>query len=405
MKALSDFPIHYYDKPDIIVKGDFHLKEKIWKNRPQIEGDTYASFEYTCKLADKLDTGLFLLGDNFDDKRPSSKSLSFVRECYHKYCHSPSDPKFYGIDGNHDEAIPSWLNVAVGSCPHADQPFILKTPDRHIFCCPYRHRDEIERIVKSIPLACDTFMGHQLLDIAFRLAESFNLKAEWFPDHVKHIILGDYHVCSDWKYGDKTFTYTGSSALLNTGEEQKKYVLKYDLKTMTYEKIRIPTRPFLFTPFIDSSEAVDKVLDPLTVAELGEMVTQEYVELAREGIDPKTDSRYDAVLFVDYDPAAVDGAFLSAVGSTYSKHFSEHLIFFRPRRIAVNVEENLVKAAGEMGQIDYPAVVRDLMGGDTESRPYKQALALLTEQPDIEQFIESWKADIREQIAIREPSA
>lgn len=225
-----------------VAIGDTHIKEHIWTNRPNIKNDTLISFEQICNYCLQHNKELLLMGDVFDNPRPSSQLVLFVSRCIAKL--KAAGITTYWIDGNHDKSSKSWSYV-VGA-ENIDKTLLIDFcgPGSNLYGISYRSASDLLEEFKTIPKEADILVCHQLLDLAMPREGLYNMQADDVPGHIKRVLLGDFHEATSFSNGFAVFDYSGSSARMSMSELSAKSFISVEagLKEPVYTRIPLTTR-------------------------------------------------------------------------------------------------------------------------------------------------------------------
>ncbi len=225
--------------------ADNHLKKYIWKGRPKIEDDTFRSFKQICDFCRSANIPLILGGDVFDSPRPDSYSVDLCREYLRGITAG-----VYWVDGNHDMSVPSWGKL-VGAQPiHKTTVTLGKFSVHGLNNTPTA---DLPETLKALKGNVDFLVMHQLVDILCG-AHMSNLAADSVPDNVRHVLLGDYHVPITKVNRKTSFSYPGSSCLMNWGETPLKSFMVFS-DDGKYTRVPIQGRQFITMDF-DSQESL-----------------------------------------------------------------------------------------------------------------------------------------------------
>jgi hypothetical protein len=100
-------------KPVRVIAADFHLRERAWERYPGLEGDSYYGLSQVVDVCVSRGLSLVGLGDLFDERRPSPRSMVVAQLAVEKM--RQADLDFWYLRGNHDMTDPAWLSLF----PHA----------------------------------------------------------------------------------------------------------------------------------------------------------------------------------------------------------------------------------------------------------------------------------------------
>ena len=97
-------------KPIALFCADTHLDVGAWAHKPRLRGDSRWAFEQICDIAIANHVeAVFAAGDFFDVRKPPSEVINSVRANLSRL--EDQSIAFYFIQGQHDLALPPWLNA------------------------------------------------------------------------------------------------------------------------------------------------------------------------------------------------------------------------------------------------------------------------------------------------------
>ena len=136
----------------IMFIADAHLKGRTWTNNVALAGDAYQALrvlgmEATMQGDFTTDT-VVLAGDTFDSNRPSAADVQVLQDALGAVEH------LYFITGNHDSAVPPWVQVAIPQAVQAADALVLDG-SVHLFGIDYTAtREETVNELTALAGAC-----------------------------------------------------------------------------------------------------------------------------------------------------------------------------------------------------------------------------------------------------------
>jgi DNA repair exonuclease SbcCD nuclease subunit len=216
-------------KPIALWFADSHLDPYIWKSRRDIAGDSFASFHWLLKVANRLDVPVFIAGDVVDMQKPSSSVVWFMTKM-HNFC-SRHTVDVHFIQGQHDRADPPWLTASGrDKFKHAHGQQIIIN-DHKIFALDWRPRNELMSLFEEYESeinTCDTLMLHQVWKELMGNIRVGELGAEDIPSGPKTVFTGDMHRNDELDLKNKNgeafrLISPGSTHMRSAIEQVKKY--------------------------------------------------------------------------------------------------------------------------------------------------------------------------------------
>lgn len=254
-------------KDSFVFSSDWHLRDVIWSGRDDIRDDTAVAASAVIDHCIATDRNLVLGGDNFNDPWPSSASTRLMQRLIDRlHAHRL---KCFMIDGNHDAANPSWINV-VGAVNVNDASFLACDGIRG-HGITYRPKDNLMKTLAELELQGEVqfLVMHQLLDKHCPKPGIWNMAASWFTGGgPKLVLMGDYHEPCDpfTNSAGVTFHYNGSPCAMTLGEiednnRRRFTVVKSSGGRLSLETLPSPTRAF-FKLIADNNEQLESQLTP-----------------------------------------------------------------------------------------------------------------------------------------------
>ena len=177
----------------------------------------------------------------------------------------------YVIQGQHDYADPPWPKALCSDeVIYVDQQLFEPLPGLKIYGLDNRPLTQLEDAIKAVPLAANCLMLHQLARQIFKMDGAWDFDADWVPEHIKHMFIGDFHEQVDFPYGIKEHGrawYTGSTYMCSITEEVNKSFLDvtFDDGSLTVKRIPLDTR-FVTTVTLDTIDDLKAAIDSIAKA-------------------------------------------------------------------------------------------------------------------------------------------
>ena len=170
---------------------------------------------------------LILAGDIFDSTKPDAKSVEVFRDGLDVMA-AAGLPVFV-IQGQHDRATPPWPLALVGnSATYVNEKTFQPITNGPVFYA----FDQIpvmavlDSKLLGVPKNVDVLILHQLAKTVFPMEGAYDCDPEKVPDHVKLLLMADYHKkCSFKWHTNKLAYYSGSIHMCKIDEDPKKSVL------------------------------------------------------------------------------------------------------------------------------------------------------------------------------------
>lgn len=227
-------------KPILAVAGDLHLSSHINTQFPEMQGDSVYSFRQIINYCVEHKLDLALAGDICDVRHPGSAEVMTL--CRNVEFMRQSGLEVYGIQGQHDMASPSWLEVA-GAIPLESNGVELRS-GHMLDGLDYRPRAQLLADLAEVR-PCDILLLHQMLKGGLPDQAGYDLESDDLPEHVKLVIMGDLHDTYSAPDHKPPIFYTGSTHMRRISETPGKrfLVIRGDLSV---ESIPLDTRPFRY---------------------------------------------------------------------------------------------------------------------------------------------------------------
>jgi DNA repair exonuclease SbcCD nuclease subunit len=226
-------------QPIALLTSDWHLSEKIWKNRSILD-DAIFGLQQIIEMSNLLDVPIIAAGDLFDTKNPSTFILSQTKAAL---CarHTGRQNDVYYIQGQHERSTVPWLNIIAGPSQHVfhihtEEPCVFLDAEagsghsRSIRPLLTKHDyveeqvlpasrniepkwfvlgidwtredmlqtelDKAEEILSKIPDDIPKILVMHQVCACFMPKERAELTDGMLPDNIDLLVLGDYHVAA-----------------------------------------------------------------------------------------------------------------------------------------------------------------------------------------------------------------
>lgn len=228
----------------ILFAADLHLDPLIWKRLPKVYGDAYDSWRQIVEAAVERKVGAVVLGGDVFDRHPPPEALNwFLRGIW--TLRAAKIPVL-AIQGQHGrDRILSWSSVDpdgyvvdLNGAILEFSPFIITGVDN---MPPAQLRDHLGSLDRKV----NVLVLHQMVKNmvpTFGGREIWDCDPDWVPDHVKLVLLGDYHSAVERTFKGIKFKYNGSTVLRKIDEPDEKFFHIVD-QDFSIEKVQLTTRP------------------------------------------------------------------------------------------------------------------------------------------------------------------
>jgi DNA repair exonuclease SbcCD nuclease subunit len=248
-----------------VSTADLHLREDFLACLPEVRGDAYHSYRQIIDYCLKEGAqALVLAGDVFDGQ-PSSMDVHVFLEGVMKL--KEKDIVVCAIQGQHGHGRLPWtsihpcvIDLNLVNDPHEIEPGVF------IDGYDIRPPDELKKVLKKVKKKTNVLALHQMAKGCLPDIEgvqNWDYDPEWCPDHVRLVLLGDYH--DQWQTytnNDQTFQiYNGSCHMRAINERADKRFLRIDYDTsgdkpmFQVTSVPLTTRPFFEITVRDQDEA------------------------------------------------------------------------------------------------------------------------------------------------------
>lgn len=236
----------------LLLCSDTHLSRCIWKDRPEIYGDSYVALSAIQQLAKHHSVDhVIMAGDIFDTRFPSSEDVwHFVRFAQALW---QAGIGLYCIQGQHDEAHPCWASALH---PHAVdlEAHPLVTQWGVIYGLHYHRRKELLEAVRSLDSNCLMLVAHQLWNELLGIGPIGGDLSVTEISHASVLYSGDMHqanmVTSCNAQGQELIAFsTGATHLRRLNEPTQHFVALMSLDSGDIEMLELPSRPIVFAEY------------------------------------------------------------------------------------------------------------------------------------------------------------
>lgn len=244
--------------PILAFTGDNHLRPSTWAKHPDLRGDEYASFRQVTAYCADRGLPLMQLGDLFDKTRPDSESVTCYLEAVAALASRGVD--FYYIDGNHDNAKPSWASLYKQAKPPGEYTLGGIT----FYSLSFQDSESLASQLAALPSRVQVVMTHQSWAEIQKVGH-VDGRFSMFPRGVV-LLTGDYHVCGMYQgqaaNGEPVIAYSpGSTSMQAVNEQPDKYFgILYD--DLHVEWQRLNTRSFFAVDCVNE-ESLDNLISRL----------------------------------------------------------------------------------------------------------------------------------------------
>ena len=219
-----------------ICAADTHLQVSAWSGHQELAGDSLKSFgQIVDHTVNSKAKALVLPGDILDCNRPSSAVVNFLLQQLAKLraCEVP----VYFVQGQHCRAEPCWLQVVEDPNVIRLTPELAVELEKGVVLSGADHMpaEQLQETLKKIPKKVTHLVLHQML----KPLMGWNMDLEWVPEHVKLVLLGDYHR----KFSLDKAHYPGSTCMQAIDEPADKYF--FEVTGTKVKPIQLNTRPFM----------------------------------------------------------------------------------------------------------------------------------------------------------------
>ena len=225
----------------IYMAGDLHLIRYIWREKQELDGDSYRALHAMVDAIVKDKTNekklLLLAGDNFDRNRIDGRTLDEFTKAVDKL--SDNDVMVAFVQGQHDRNDPPHAQVQGAVWLHNRT---ITFDDRKIAGLDWHCRDDLHEALKNVP-ECDILVMHQSFEHMIGYGMAADLELADVPKHVKNILVGDIHVQELQEHRKGWCLSPGPLHPCNISQGGQKCFWKLSYGSNKPEGVFIPTRP------------------------------------------------------------------------------------------------------------------------------------------------------------------
>lgn len=230
--------------PIALFLGDAHLDTGAWANRPNLAGDSMASFRHIVDRAIKLGVQAVIgAGDLIDVKKPPPEVVLFVREQMDRL--REAGIAFYFTQGQHEYSPDTPWFSAIHQHPTWLNHRTIELGGINIFGLDWHTADKLNEAISMIPADTDVVVMHQVWEEFMGTYCICEGSLTSIP-YARWVFTGDFHQNRELEImgadgQDLTVISPGSTNIRKIDEPTDKfyYVLRED---RTWSRYQIPTR-------------------------------------------------------------------------------------------------------------------------------------------------------------------
>jgi hypothetical protein len=235
-------------KPLAVVSSDDHLAPCAWSSRPELAGDSYASFDQKVEYCSETHLPLILAGDVLDQAYPDPYTVGYFMDRITRL-RWESVQVIY-IQGQHEfNKKRPWLDLGPGLHHLHKQWFFLpdgaSKPRVKFYGLDFQPAGKLKAELAQIPAGTEVLVAHQVWEERMGKLASPEAAFKDVPT-VKCIITGDFHGHGQQHFKgaddqDILVVSPGSQCMQDLSEDPEKYFfVMYD--DLTFESIKLKTR-------------------------------------------------------------------------------------------------------------------------------------------------------------------
>lgn len=256
----------------LLFAADLHMGH-MWKGFLEKLEDSHDSWRQIVDLAvdEKVD-GVVLGGDVFD-RQPMPETVRAFLEGVWKL--RDKGIPIYAIQGQHARGRNlAWSSIDPYVVDLAAQS-VLGIGKFNITGLDNMSPNELKEMLGAIHPSVNVLVLHQMMRGMvpnFGGHELWDCDTDWIPDHVKLVLLGDYHSPVEQTVRNTFYKYNGSTVLCAIDEPKKKFchIVTDDFKIRALElKVRPAERFLILT---ESEEKVSELLEAVKNMPAGAIV-------------------------------------------------------------------------------------------------------------------------------------
>jgi len=219
--------------------ADLHLREQVWKSRPDLTGDTYYALEQIVDWCVADRTNLVLGGDQFDSPYPSSADMHFLQVQVNRL--RAAGLSVFAYDGNHDGQAVSWIEQIHG-LENLNERLTEICPGVPAYALNFRPAPELAEALARVPATTQVLLLHQFDRNVVDIPGQWDFDPAWIPPMtgLKVVLLGHIHRPSSHTdpVSRVVYAYCGSPSMHEISETHPKSFIVVD--TQTWELRRQP---------------------------------------------------------------------------------------------------------------------------------------------------------------------
>lgn len=220
-----------------IYAADTHLQISAWSGRLELAGDSMKAFQQIVDhTINSGATALVIGGDLLDCNRPPSVVVAFLLRQLDRL----RERKIitYFVQGQHCRANPSWLSVYDAARTNAlflNSAHEMKG-EKGVILAGSDHlpAESLQEELHKVPKEVTHLVLHQMMKPLI----GWNFDLDWVPEHVKLVLLGDYHK----RHSFQKAHYPGSTCMQAIDEQPDKYF--FEVQGTKIKEVQLASRPF-----------------------------------------------------------------------------------------------------------------------------------------------------------------
>jgi DNA repair exonuclease SbcCD nuclease subunit len=177
-------------------------------------------------------------------------------------------PVFF-IDGNHDNANPSWISAISDYSINLDLHPVTLFDNISLSGVKYRSKSDLQETISNM-VPTKYVVMHQMAKRVCSFAGVANFDLDWLPDGVEGCFLGDYHLPVEFSNDKVKAWYTGSMHVISIDEEKKKSFIDAtpnDKGTLDVARIPLKGREY-HSITIKSNKDLDAIIEAGSLKEI-----------------------------------------------------------------------------------------------------------------------------------------
>lgn len=253
------------DARGVVVVGDLHYSDRIYKKLPGMRGDAEFALEQIMAFAVENASEVWFLGDVFDETRPPASVVDSFLRYTTNFCDADSRGSAAGIlrflQGQHD-----WQDVPWGMVGQGSRQFMsnwgegllhVSTALGPTWGMDYTPRIALADRLSHIDKEAEVLVCHQTAKEVCNIGNEEDLQLrrwdfsfEEVPETIKLILAGDWHDAVEGTVhnGKTKWIYTGSCTMRSVSEPRPKSFLHVSRQKDDFVIHRIPLRTRAMLP-------------------------------------------------------------------------------------------------------------------------------------------------------------